>query len=471
MSIQPVSVSVSVLFICFVTLLLKSAETSKPTSFNTHAVSTLIENSSYVTTTANYTTDVSTFTTAEVTVSDATLMTTEFPFTNATGGTTVPGTTAANTGDNGTIPEYMGYITAGIAVLLYGSNFAPIKKFESGDGMFFQWILCGAALLVGIIVQVIRGTRHFYPVVMIGGLVWETGNICVVPIVKTIGMGLGLCIWGMTNLLSGWATSRFGLFGVTPSTSIGNDILNTIGVVIAVSSSVIFAFVKNEVTPIQISSETSPLLDDSPSRQSYGSPGDSLYNNSNNHDQLVFNQGRSRGSINRDPAESSDSSFIDQLSPGKKRILGIILSVFSGVLYGQMFTPAIYLQGKKGNSTNGLDYVFACFCGIYLTSTAYFIVYIIFMKNKPKIYPKIILPGIASGLMWGIATAAWFVANQALSPAISFPIISTGPSIVASLWGIFVFREIRGTKNILILLLGFAFVITGAVLTALSEKR
>lgn len=138
MSIQPVSVSVSVLFICFVTLLLKSAETSKPTSFNTHAVSTLIENSSYVTTTANYTTDVSTFTTAEVTVSDATLMTTEFPFTNATGGTTVPGTTAANTGDNGTIPEYMGYITAGIAVLLYGSNFAPIKKFESGDGMYIH---------------------------------------------------------------------------------------------------------------------------------------------------------------------------------------------------------------------------------------------------------------------------------------------------------------------------------------------
>jgi hypothetical protein len=42
-------------------------------------------------------------------------------------------------------------------------------------GMFFQWILCGATLLVGIIVQVIRGTHNFYPLVMIGGLVWETG--------------------------------------------------------------------------------------------------------------------------------------------------------------------------------------------------------------------------------------------------------------------------------------------------------
>lgn len=90
-----------------------------------------------------------------------------------------------------------------------------------------------------------------------------------------------------------------------------------------------------------------------------------------------------------------------------------------------------------------LDYVFACFCGIYSTSTVYFVIYIIFMKNKPKVYPKVILPGVISGLMWGGATAGWFVANQVLSPAIAFPIITTGPSIIASLWGIFVFHEIR----------------------------
>lgn len=94
-------------------------------------------------------------------------------------------------------------------------------------------------------------------------------------------------------------------------------------------------------------------------------------------------------------------------------------------------------------SLPALDYVFACFCGIYSTSTVYFIIYIIFMKNKPKVYPKAILPGVISGLMWGAATAGWFVANQVMSPAIAFPIITTGPSIIASLWGIFVFKEIR----------------------------
>ncbi|XP_061164844.1 transmembrane protein 144-like isoform X2 [Saccostrea echinata] len=440
-----------------------------PTSANSTTIfySSNVPSSSKIHTTNEKDTTIGNNTTEHYTTSNTTTwITTQSTFTQST----AIGTTAANSEDNSTIPQYIGFIAAGVSVLLYGSNFAPVKKFETGDGMFFQWILCGAALLVGIIVQVIRGTRHFYPLVMIGGLVWETGNICVVPIIKTIGMGLGLCIWGMTNLLSGWATSRFGLFGVTPSDKIGNDTLNTVGVVVAVFSSIIFAFVRNEVTPVEIS-ETEPLLNNTPSGQGYGSPGDSLYSNTNNHDQLVFNQRRSRGSINRDPTDTEDNTFIDRLSPVNKRILGIVLSVVSGVLYGQMFTPAVYLQDQKEHSENSLDYVFACFCGIYITSTVYFIIYIIFMKNKPKVYPKAILPGVISGLMWGTATAGWFVANEALSPAISFPIISTGPSIIASLWGIFVFREIRGVRNISILLLGFVFVITGATLTALSEKH
>lgn len=36
----------------------------------------------------------------------------------------------------------------------------------------------------------------------------SVGNITVVPIVKTIGLGLGLLIWASFNLLMGWASSR-----------------------------------------------------------------------------------------------------------------------------------------------------------------------------------------------------------------------------------------------------------------------
>lgn len=36
----------------------------------------------------------------------------------------------------------IGWIAVAIAVLFFGSNFIPIKKFETGDGMFFQFVVC-----------------------------------------------------------------------------------------------------------------------------------------------------------------------------------------------------------------------------------------------------------------------------------------------------------------------------------------
>ena len=87
--------------------------------------------------------------------------------------------------------------------------------------------------------------------------------------------------------------------------------------------------------------------------------------------------------------------------------------------------------------------MFATFCGIYLTSSVYFLLYAAFSKNRPKVYPRAILPGFISGLMWGVATSSWFVANKVLSNAIAFPIVTTGPAVIASLLGVFAFHEIK----------------------------
>lgn len=63
-------------------------------------------------------------------------------------------------------------------------------------------------------------------------------------------------------------------------------------------------------------------------------------------------------------------------------------------------------------------------------------------------YPRVILPAIASGVMWGIATACWFIANKVLSEPVSFPIVTTIPGAIASLfWGVLIFHEIKvGTR-------------------------
>ncbi|KAJ8320880.1 hypothetical protein KUTeg_002467 [Tegillarca granosa] len=96
-------------------------------------------------------------------------------------------------------------------------------------------------------------------------------------------------------------------------------------------------------------------------------------------------------------------------------------------------------------------------------------IYCILKRNKPDIYPKVIVPGLVSGIMWGIATACWFVTNKALSEPVAFPIMTTLPAVMASFVGTFVFKEIRGRTNMLKLFLGFAVATTGAILSALSK--
>ena len=40
----------------------------------------------------------------------------------------------------------IGYLGIATAVFFFGSNFIPIKKYETGDGMFFQFVVCMGTL-------------------------------------------------------------------------------------------------------------------------------------------------------------------------------------------------------------------------------------------------------------------------------------------------------------------------------------
>jgi glucose uptake protein GlcU len=52
------------------------------------------------------------------------------------------------------------------------------------------------------------------------------------------------------------------------------------------------------------------------------------------------------------------------------------------------------------------------------------------------------LPGLASGTLWALGQASFFVANENLSQTVSFPIITMMPGVIASLWSVFYFHEI-----------------------------
>jgi len=340
--------------------------------------------------------------------------------------------------DNSTDQAWIGYVGASISILFFGSNFVPVKKIDTGDGLFFQWILCSAIWLTGLITNCAVGSPTFYPFVMFGGFLWSTGNICVVPIIKTIGLGLGMLIWSAFNMISGWATGRFGLFN-TAKDEIGDKTMNTISITLAVCSAVCWLFVKSDTNNVT------------------GEPDD-------DDDALLATEN------DLESLEESDISWTDKLTLSQRRIVGSVLSIISGLLYGFSFAPVLYIKNNYGDSQQDIDYVFAHFSGIYLSSTVYFAVYCCFMKNQPKLHPSAILPGFISGIMWGIAEVAWFVANRYLTPAISFPIVTSGPALIASLWGVVVFKEVRGTKNFMIMAVAYSLTITASVLAGFSKS-
>jgi hypothetical protein len=239
----------------------------------------------------------------------------------------------------------------------------------------------------------------------------------------------------------GWSSGTFGLFDLRKE-EVPKPALNYVGVIAALVSIVIYVFVKTDV-------------ESTVKRKS------SINEDPEDHVGLITNT----------PTHArvqQQTSWVDKLTKPQRKIFGIFLSVVSGILYGVNFDPPQYLM-DHGHSKNGLDYVFSHFCGIYLTSTFFMALYCALKKNKPAIYSEAILPAFLSGSLWAVAQICWFIANTKLDLVVAFPIISTGPGVIASLWGVLVFKEIKGTRNLMVLGAAFTMTIVSVILITLSK--
>ena len=171
--------------------------------------------------------------------------------------------------------------------------------------------------------------------------------------------------------------------------------------------------------------------------------------------------------------EHDAAHFGSGWSQGKKRVVGLIMAMAAGLMFGASFNPAQYvIDNRYDGDDNSLNSVFPHFCGIWLASWWYMLLYgtyKYFRSEELYVNPKSILPGALAGFMWGIACIAWFVANGKLGFSISFPLITSGPGFVGSMYGVFLFDEISGKKNFIILGSAFAITMVGLIFIALSH--
>jgi len=343
----------------------------------------------------------------------------------------------------------IGYIGAIVASLFFGSNYVPTKNYPQGDGFTFVWVFSSGVLTVGILSMFIAGKAIFVYTGLIGGTFWAMGNLCVIPIIKFIGLGLGLLLWGSASLITGFLMGKTGFLGL-PKDDVSNPAMNWAGFLLVVSAMAIFFFIKPTLE--EKNTEKLPLLQKDTSKYSIQDGATPL------------------------PVDSEQKSIFDGVNVPEhlKLPLGISLAIFSGILYGVNMIP-MSLWVKKQTEENGhapgpLDFVFSHFVGIYIFSTAVFLIYCV-IQRKPIVFPESIIPSYISGAMWGIAQCGLMSATQILGYTIGFPIGSAGPLIVSSLWSVLYFREIRGLRNLLFLGASFALLGTGIVLLPLSQRQ
>lgn len=265
-------------------------------------------------------------------------------------------------------------------------------------------------------------------------------------VVLKVGLARGLLIWGITNMITGWAVSLFGWLGQTKA-EIARPILNYIGVALCASCVVISSFIKNaEEEKGEIPKRVS----------SVGNLGSAVITAINDPEPLI-------------PITDTHTSWVDRLSSSQRSIVGYGLSVFAGLMYGVNFFPCNYAWQKWFPNAQKMDMEFSQFCGILLASFVYLCIYCLYKKNKPDVYVKSIFPGFLSGLMWGVAQTGWFYANAYTGETISFPIICCGPTIVSSIWGMTLYKEITGKRNALLLSLVVVVMIAGSICVSLSK--
>jgi glucose uptake protein GlcU len=421
-----------------------------------------------------------------------------------------------------------GYVAALIAIVCFGSNFVFAKNVELGDGVIFQFCMCCAIWCTSIPVLINVGTfpanTNEFSTAMLGGALWCTGNMMCGPIVQLVGLTLGLLLWGSTNMLMGWASGTFGLFGLTAE-HVDNLTLNYFGVFLAVVGLIFYLQVqpnenssseynysnsegngllnrsKDEYGTLNLGASIagahdhySPLAGGEKSPISGASVLDSDIPRSRGDRQASNATGTSAGgSSTSGPYFSTESSHFHlqegdscstrdkadpfkSLSQNQRRLLGFTMALIAGTLFGCSFDPSQYIIDSESDSSikeDNIVFVFPQFCGILFTSFFYTIIYcmikVYYYGDKPYVNSDIILPGFLSGIVWGIANISWFIANQNLGFSVSFPLITSGPGFVGALWGIVKYNEISGKRNFMFLIIAFFITIIALIMVGTSH--
>jgi glucose uptake protein GlcU len=385
-----------------------------------------------------------------------------------------------------------------VAGVGFGTNYLPVKKVNPGDGIFFTFCMSIGIFIVGLVWSFVMHTEttdyfsglpRFEPYAMLGGVAWMLGNFMCPIIIRWIGLGLGLTVWDLSNMIMGWATGYFGLFGV-PKEGVHHQLMNFSGLALAVVSLFFFAQARDDDTGSAESADMAEAADiehqvptkkeavlhtkagnmesDCASEASTGT-STGISADTSTSTSTGISTDTNTASVDLDATTPLSSRFSWVASRRNRFPIGFAMALLAGMLFGYTFDPVIEVSSSENGSNDQMDYVWSHFAGILFTGNIALVLYVMIRGEKSYLPRSVILPAILSGAIWALAQIAWFKANTELSLVIAFPIVSTLPGLVALLIGVIFFGELRTRRSQLFAGAGVLIRVPGIVLIVLSR--
>lgn len=350
----------------------------------------------------------------------------------------------------------LGFSCCMISGVGFAVNYLPVKSCDIGDGIFFSAAMSVGILLVGLVTGMFLTSTPgveipaFEPLAAVGGAMWMLGNLMCPYIIKVIGLGLGLTIWDLSNMLMGWFTGYFGLFGIPKEDNVKTPSINYVGLVMASLSLIFFSLAS--------AYDTSDMRD--------------VMNKSDAEPASKEGSMDIENGLDRNAQESAeDLKCGTETKSASKAIVGFSMAILAGVLFGTNFDLPVDLKNGvfgEDHSKHIMDYVFSHFIGISAAASISLLVYVVTQRKQSHMPRQLVLPSLVSGVIWAIAQVAWFQANIDLGFTIAFPIIGSLPGIIGLLIGFCFLGEIRTRRSRILALLGLILRVPGVLLIALS---
>lgn len=164
--------------------------------------------------------------------------------------------------------------------------------------------------------------------------------------------------------------------------------------------------------------------------------------------------------------KSFTSKILGRFSESRNYFIGIICCLTVGLLSGSVMVPTRY------GPDVGIVYIVSFGIGNMIVTPILAIIYFVAKRQMPQFHPKVALPACFSGgILWNIGNVCGtYAVMSPLGLTVGYPLTQCA-LVVAGLWGILVFKELRGWKAILQFTVStLLFLLPGCALLALFGK-